>query len=175
MTWSSSTLKSAKGSVLCLISTNSILLFCNTLKVCDLWSHSPQETFSFKMICPLWTVCVSRSWMMKVSWKASLIWRRLTTRCRGGVTWPQLQTAPMLLCLRWDESRDAAHSKSWTPVHHFGACACGCFLLASQRLCRVFYLPGRLGLAKEMSQWISIRCQRQHWECLCHGKCVWVT
>lgn len=56
------------------------------------------------MTCSLWTVCVSRRSMTKVSWEASWMWRPLNTRCLVAATWPPLQKDPTLLCLRWGES-----------------------------------------------------------------------
>lgn len=42
--------------------------------------------------------------------------------------------------------------------------------LVSQRLCGFVHTPGWLGLVEERPQWSSIRCQQQHWVCICQGK-----
>lgn len=92
--------------------------------------------------------------MMKASWKASWIWRRLTTRCRGAATWPPPPTAPTSPCLRW------------ASPDRFGWAVSPC--LVSQR-CSV-RVAGWLGLAEEMPRWSGIMCQRQHWKCFRQGK-----
>lgn len=101
------------------------------------------------------TVCVSRSSLMKVSWEASWIWRRLTIQCLAAATWPPHQTVRMLPCLRWGEFI-SWHIPS-TPVLPLWRLSLW-MLLVSQRLCCVANISGWLGLVEEMPHWSCIRC-----------------